>query len=169
MSNQARRKEIKSQAVAVLEQTPQEKPQENFAANLLPELPDYLEQSCFKLTDDAPLGKHWKTRYLTAEEKMTFVRAYVSSGSIRKAAETSKIPVPTFYKHLQTDPDFQRAMTLAKLSMGDSLQATSYRRALEPNGVVDRMCQLKRFFPRIYRENSGITVNQVSVTNGFLR
>lgn len=169
MANRAKRKQ-EAQPVTVLE--PEDKPddqQSNFAGNLLPELPDYLEQSCFKLTDDTKLGKHWKTRLLTAEEKSTFVRAYVSTGSIREAAEISKIPVPTFYKHLQDDTDFQRSMTLAKFSMGDSLQATSYRRALEPNGVIDRMAQLKRFFPRIYRETPGVTIMSTTINAGGLR
>lgn len=168
MANRAKRKEEAS-PIAVLEpeQEPETENPQSRIASLLPELPDYLERSIFNLQPDD--NKHPRAHNLSAEEKQTFVRIYVDTGSIDEACKAVDISVPTFYSRMQTDPDFERSMTLAKLSMGDRIQSTSYKRALEPNGVVDRMCQLKRFFPRIYRESPGVTIMSTTINAGGLR
>jgi hypothetical protein len=70
---------------------------------------------------------------------------------VQAAAKIGGTPA-LLYGHLQRDPGFRSAFSLAKLSLGDKIQATSVRRALDDSGVTDRMCQLKRFFPSVYRE-----------------
>ena len=128
--------------------------------SLLPELPAYIEEELRNLTNDRGL----LGRNLTIEEKATACRVYAKTGSMIQAAEKIKGTPPLLYGHLERDPAFRKAFTLAKLSLGDRIQTTSVRRALEDGGVVDRMCQLKRFFPTVYRESQpqiavGVSVN----------
>jgi len=127
---------------------------------LLPEVPEYIEYELRKLTDDTGYGQ----RLLTAEEKATVVRMYAECGSLVKCSEAIHCSPATLYRHMEIDPQFRSAFSLAKLSLGDRVQTKSVERALTDNGVVDRMCQLKRFFPTVYREsqqvmNVGIAVN----------
>ena len=127
---------------------------------LLPELPDYIEVELRKLQDDNGFGQ----RLLTSEEKATVCRAYLRSGSLVRASEAIKCSPATVYRHMEIDPDFRSAFALSKYSLGDKVQAKSVERALTDGGVVDRMCQLKRFFPKVYRESApqvsvGIALN----------
>ena len=131
---------------------------------LLPELPAYIEAELRNLSDDTRLSTSWKARNLTAEEKATACRVYAETGSMVQAAEKISGSPTLIYRHLELDPDFRSAFSLAKMSLGDKIQTTSVRRALHDNGVVDRMCQLKRFFPSVYRESQqtiavGVSVN----------
>ena len=122
---------------------------------LLPELPDYIETLISKLSNDQYLGKH----PFTKEEKATFCRAYAETGSVEKSAEKIKVSPPTVYAHLRMDTDFQDAFALAKLSMLDTIQGTSVRMAKMEKGTIDRMCQLRRLAPKVYRE----TQSQIAV------
>lgn len=116
---------------------------------MLPELPPYIEAAIAKLTDD----KDFRGKLLTSEQKATFCRAYADTGSIMQAAERIHISPTTAYAHLRLDPDFQDAFALSKLSMLDTIQATSVRVAKMEKGTIDRMCQLRRLAPQVYREN----------------
>ena len=116
---------------------------------LLPELPDYIERAVSKLSDDKDFGGIT----FTSEMKATICRIYAQTGSVDRVCEKAKISAPCLYKHLEIDPDFRSAFSLSKMSLGDRIQTMSIKRALDPMGVVDRMCQLKRFFPRVYRES----------------
>ena len=116
---------------------------------LLPELPEYMEAIISKLTD----VKDFQGKLLTREQKSTFCRAYAETGSVEKSSERIGIAPNTAYAHLRLDPDFQDAFALAKLSMLDSIQATSVRMAKMEKGTIDRMCQLRRLAPKVYREN----------------
>ena len=135
-------------------------PTESLAARLLPELPEYMEVVLRNLKDDNGFSQ----KNLTAEEKQTFCRAYASSGSLEIASETVKISVQTAYRHLDRDPDFAGAFSLAKLSLGGKIQTKSVEMALTDKGTFDRGLQLRRFFPSVYRNNDaqvnvGIVVN----------
>ena len=127
--------------------------------NLLPELPAYIESQLSNLKSDKGFGQ----RLFTSEEKATVCRVYVATGSLVKSAEAIKVSPTTVYRHMEIDPDFRSAFSLAKLSLGDNIQSKSVERALHDNGYVDRMCQLKRFFPSVYRESS----SQVNVAVGI--
>ena len=118
----------------------------NRMADLLPELPSYAETVLLNLNDD----KGFCHRNLTKEEKATFCRFYAMTGSMEKSADHINISLPTAYRHLRSDPDFQDAFSLAKLSMLDRIQAKSVEMAGKDHGVTDRMCQLKRMAPQVY-------------------
>ena len=131
---------------------------------LLPELPSYLEAIISKLTDD----KDFRGKLLTSEQKSTFCRAYTDTGSFEQASERIGVAPNTAYAHLRLDPAFQDAFALAKLSMLDSIQATSVRVAKMDKGTIDRMCQLRRLAPQVYREqapqvNIGVSLQFSSV------
>lgn len=126
---------------------------------LLPELPSYMEAIISKLTDD----KDFQGKLLTSEEKSTFCRSYVDTGSFNKAAERIGIAPNTAYAHLRLDPAFQDAFALAKLSMLDDIQSTSVRMAKQDKGTIDRMCQLRRLAPQVYRETQPTVAIGVSV------
>ena len=128
--------------------------------HLLPELPEYVEHELRKLQDDNGFGQ----RLLTSEEKATVCRAYLRTGSLVKASEAIKCSPATVYRHMELDPDFRSAFALSKYSLGDKIQTKSVERALTDGGVVDRMCQLKRFFPKVYKDQQpqiavGVSVN----------
>ena len=143
-----------SQRVEVIDKQSPAKP-ENRLSTLLPELPSYIETALLNLSNDTG----FRQKLLTKEEKGTFCRVYAMTSSLEKSAEHIGISVPTAYRHLRNDPAFQDAFALAKLSMLDNMQATSVRVGLMEKGVVDRMCQLKRLAPAVYRELRGnITV-----------
>lgn len=130
---------------------------------LLPELPDYIDRLLDKLKPDIDIQKG-KFRPLLAAEKQAICVIYRRTASVDKTCDRVGISPTMLYRHLELDPDFREAFTLAKFSIGDKIQAMSVKRALDPQGVVDRMCQLKRFFPRVYREsqsqvNIGVSVN----------
>jgi hypothetical protein len=130
---------------------------------LLPELPAYIEIELQKLQDDTGFGQ----RLLTSEEKATVCRLYTMYGSVSRCAEEINCSPATLYRHMELDPDFRSAFALAKLSLGDRVQTKSVERALTNNGVVDRMCQLKRFFPNVYRESQGPVQVGVAVNLGI--
>lgn len=129
---------------------------------LLPELPDYVEAVLSKLEDDN--GLHFKSRELSAAEKATICRTYARTGSLERTCQRAKVSLSALYRHLQIDEKFRAAFALSKLSIGDSIQSVSVKRALQDSGVVDRMCQLKRFFPKVYKDQQpqiavGVSVN----------
>ena len=129
-------------------------------SRLLPELQPYLETQLAKIKDDNGLGR----LNLSKEQKTTICRVYERTGSISKAASRVGVSPTVIYYRLANDPDFYDAFSLTKLSIGDNLQATSVQMARKDHGVTDRMCQLKRFFPTVYRENQypvavGISLN----------
>ena len=135
-------------------------PEESIAARLLPELPEYMEIAFRNLKDD----KDFSTRNLTSEEKASFCRTYVVKGSLEAACDAIDISYPTMYRHLDRDPDFAGALSLAKLSLGGKIQTKSVEMALTDKGTFDRGLQLRRFFPSVYRNNDaqvnvGIVVN----------
>ena len=127
----------------------------NRVSFLLPELPAYLERSLSQVQSDQSLPEMAiARRKFTELEKDTFIRTYVQSGgNFSLACNSIESDPDTVYFHFGLDQAWQRVFNHAKLSMGQILQSTSYNRALEPAGVIDRMCQLKRFFPSIYKEN----------------
>ena len=128
---------------------------------LLPELPDYVEAVLTKLEDDN--GLHFNARELTSVEKQTICRTYARTGSLERTCDRAKVSLSALYRHLQVDDKFRAAFSLAKLSIGDAIQTVSVKRALTDNGVVDRMCQLKRFFPKVYRESQTQVAVGVSI------
>ena len=155
---------IENPAPAVIPAISEESRQQ--VRELLPELSPYIESYFHNLTDDAGFLKN----RLTATEKEILCRVYAKTGSIDRVCEKAgqllhqpTFSPPTLYRHLEIDEDFRRAFRLAKLSTGDAIQTVSVKRALDDNGVVDRMCQLKRFFPSVYRENQQTVAVGVSI------
>lgn len=116
---------------------------------LLPELPDYITDAISKLSDDNDFSK----RNLTSEEKAIICRAYAESGSLAKTCARVRIAITTLYQHLERDPDFRAAFSLSKMAILDDIQSTSVRMAKMEKGTIDRMCQLRRLAPQVYREN----------------
>lgn len=126
---------------------------------LLPELPPYIEHELLKLQSDTN-----STRSpFTASEKATVCRVYARTGSLVKAAEAIHVSPTTVYRHMELDEAFRSAFALSKHSLCDRIQSKSVERALTDNGVVDRMCQLKRFAPQVYRENQSQVAVGVSI------
>lgn len=146
MANRAKRREIVVAEAVPVEESAPVSPKSNRLSELLPELPDYIEDLISKFNDDNGFSK----RNLTKEEKSAFCRAYVLCGNLEEAAEHIGISFPTAYNHLQRDPDFKAAVAMAKLSQGMKLQGKSVQMAMKDHGVTDRMCQLKRHFPQVY-------------------
>ena len=161
MANRSRRR---VPAVSSVEVLPAVRPVQTVTgiANLLPELPSYLEEPLNDLKDDPSTGKSFKTQF-TAEQKADFIRHYVASGGLfLQSCAAISSTAPTVYWHLSQDKDWTRSLKLAKLALGETVMSTSYKRALEPNGVIDRMFQIqKRFFPSAY----GDRVQQSGDTN----
>lgn len=148
---------IENQAPAVITDEARQQVRE-----LLPELPAYIESQLSKLVSDSGFGQ----RLFTSEEKATVCRVYTQTGSLGKCAEVIGVSPTTIYRHMEIDPDFRAAFSLAKLSLGDKIQTKSVERAMHDNGVVDRMCQLKRFFPSVYRESQTQVAVGVSINLG---
>ena len=116
--------------------------------------------------DLLPVDLREQAYRLTKEEKATVCRVYARTGSLCKAAERIGVSPTLIYRHMELDPDFRDAFSLSKLSLGDKIQTTSVKRALDDMGVVDRMCQLKRFFPGVYRESQQTIAVGVSIQLG---
>ena len=151
MANRSRRRQAPALTTEVLPALDTPNDARSVVSTLLPELPSYIEEELDKLNDDNMFGH----KNITKEAKETVCRTYVKTGSLVKAAEAVGVSPTLIYRRLVEDAQFRRAFSLAKYSLGDSIQAKSVERALNDNGVVDRMCQLKRFFPSVYRESSG--------------
>ena len=122
---------------------------------LLPEFSPYIESYFRNLQDDNGFLKH----LLTATEKEILCRVYAKTGSIDRVCEKAGFSPPTLYRHLEIDEDFRRAFRLAKMSLLDGVQSKSVEMALQDKGVVDRMCQLRRLAPQVYRESSTQQIN----------
>ena len=136
---------------------------------LLPELPAYLEKDIQQLQSDQALVDQLGTskfcRNFSADEKAAFLRAFrASGGSFTRACEVISARYATVWHHLSIDREWSQQLSYLKLAMGEKVESFSYKMALTPRGVTDRMAQLKRFFPSVYRNNDqpiqvGIAIN----------
>ena len=122
--------------------------------DLLPELTPYVDPTA---PDLQPLTNDKDTdlqKRLTASQKQHFLDVFSASGGLLGVAcKAISIAPQTMRLHLQRDANWLRHLKLAKYSLGENVLSTSYKRALEPSGVIDRMFQLqKRFFPHVYGE-----------------
>ena len=118
-----------------------------------------------RLNDDKGLrGKN-----LTKEQKSAFCRMYAETGSLRLSSEHIGCEVNTVYHHLDIDEAFADAFSMAKLHLLDDIQSTSVSMAKKEKGVVDRMCQMKRLAPQVYRESPGVTIMSTTINAGGLR
>ncbi len=134
----------------------------------LPELTPYadpLAQDATVLTDDDTKTLPINVKAFSKELKEGFLIAFKSSGGMFLDSCT-KIgqPMSTVVRHLGYDPVWTAHLRRVKLSLGESVMSSSYKRALEPSGVIDRMFQLqKRFFPSAYGDKGSTVVVGVSV------
>lgn len=139
--------------------------EESFLPSFLPELPAYLEKDLSLLKVDEGYRASRHCRVFTADEKANWLRAYSSKGgSYTGACEAIGANFDTVYLAISDDQEWQRQFRHLKLAMGDGVQSFSYKMALTPKGTTDRMAQLRRFFPSVYRNsdtqvNVGVAVN----------
>ncbi len=136
--------------------------------SFLPELTPYADptaKDASELTDDDRKSLPINTKPFSKELKEAFLIAFKSNGGLFLESCTHiGYPMSTVVRHLGYDPVWTSHLRRVKLSLGESVMSSSYKRALEPSGVIDRMFQLqKRFFPSAYGDRGTSVVVGVSV------
>ena len=130
----------------------------DLVSELLPELPDYIEQKLGTLSDDE---SRINARVFSSEEKAAFVRAFVANrGAFLRSCEVLNADPATVYSHLNRDHEWMAALKTAKLSLGETLQSHLHDLAMKPNGTLATTILLKnRYFPKVYKDSASQIIN----------
>lgn len=102
---------------------------------------------------------HYVTAF-DADRKSQFIQVYKANGlRFKKTCKLLGISEHTINKHTESDKAFANALAEVRREYAEDLECTSMDIALTPKGFMDRIAQLRRFFPGRYApsENAGQT------------
>lgn len=86
-----------------------------------------------------------------AKKKLAFLELYKQNGlKMHRTCKDVGVKYETFAKHYRDDPVFHKAFEDAKTEYFDELEGVSRSNALNPRSVIERIFQLKSFFPEKY-------------------
>jgi len=100
-----------------------------------------------------------------ASRKKQFLDIFRNNGlGLYRTCKMLDLAPSTVNKHYQIDPAFKAAFDEARIEYGDELEATSRQNALNPKSVIERIFQLKSFFPEKYSDQKNQSTAQVNIS-----
>lgn len=101
-------------------------------------------------------GKNYSLTGFTPERKEQFFKELEETGHIGKALQRIGLSRQPFYTAMEHDPEFRRRYREAIMAMKWELEGTMYEKGKTPNGFLDRIAWLRRWFPSEYGQKTTI-------------
>lgn len=92
------------------------------------------------------------------ESKKRFLALMEEEGGFAQVCDTLGVSTRTLYDHLQKDEAFGRDYTMMVKRMASKLESTMYKNGQKPQGYMDRITWLRRFFPKDWTPKTQVTV-----------
>lgn len=122
-------------------------------------------------TNGKTFVKDERTGYLTpqhhgsltvfgSESKERFIKLFEECGDLSKACDTLGVNYSTMRDHVKLDEAFARDLNTTLSRMEQRLTGTMYKKALEPNGTMDRFGWLRAHNPQKWNPKTNVVVSQ---------
>jgi hypothetical protein len=95
-------------------------------------------------------------RFLTAEDKKTFLELYRETWNFGKSCDAIGFNRWTVTEHLKLDPEFKKALADSREKMCDNLENKLYENAQKDRGFMDRIALLRAHRGEIYGQKATI-------------
>jgi hypothetical protein len=104
-----------------------------------------------KVRSGTPFGVDSKKKFLALMEE---------EGGFAKCCDLLGVSSDTLYHHLSIDESFSRDYTICVRRMASKLESVMFKNGQRPQGYMDRITWLRRYFPKDWTPKT-----QVNVTN----
>lgn len=94
------------------------------------------------------------------EGKKRFLQVMEDSGNLTETCRLLGISATTLYHHLEVDEAFNRDYGLMVRGMAHKLESVMYKNGQRPQGYMDRITWLRRWFPKDWTPKTSISVSQ---------
>jgi hypothetical protein len=84
------------------------------------------------------------------------LRAYIRAGKVKTAIEAAGVTYGTWYRWVNEEPEFKRALEFAKTIAADELEEIAFEKAKDSDTIL--LALLKAHRPEKYRDRQTITV-----------
>lgn len=92
------------------------------------------------------------------ESKKKFLQLMETEGGFAQVCDTLGVSTRTLYDHLSLDEAFSRDYTIMVRRMASKLEGTMYKNGQKPQGYMDRITWLRRYFPKDWTPKTQVTV-----------
>ncbi len=92
------------------------------------------------------------------ESKKRFLALMEEEGGFAVVCDTLGVSTRTLYDHLELDEAFARDYTVMVRRMASKLEGTMFKNGQRPQGYMDRITWLRRYFPKDWTPKTSVTV-----------
>lgn len=92
------------------------------------------------------------------ETKKRFLAVMEQEGSVGETCKALGISTRSVYDHLQIDEAFKRDYALCIRNMASKLETTMFKNGQRPQGYMDRITFLRRWFPNEWTPKTSISI-----------
>lgn len=93
-----------------------------------------------------------------SESKKRFLEQMELSGNLAQTCDIVGIGMTTYYAHLKNDEAFARDVAITLKRMASKLEGVMFKNAHAPQGYMDRVTWLRRWFPKEWTPKTQIEV-----------